>query len=54
MDLSHYHSFDTDSQDQKFIQEKIGSKNRPLTKIDDLKTDPSQKLEILKWTLHKN
>ena len=25
---------------QRFIQEKIGSENRPFTKIGDLKTDP--------------
>ena len=31
--------------EQRFIQEKIGSKNGPFTKIGDLKTDPAQKLE---------
>ena len=36
------------------IQEKIGSKNGPFTKISDLKTDPSQKSASLKQILHKN
>ena len=32
---------------QGFIEEKIWFENGPLTEIDDLKTDPSQKSEIL-------
>ena len=36
---------------QGFIQKKIGSKNGTFTKISELKTDPSQKLETLKRTL---
>ena len=33
---------------QGFIEEKIGSENGPFTKINDLKTDPSQKNGFLK------
>ena len=36
---------------QRFIPEKNGSKNGFFTKIGDLKTDSSQKLETLKRTL---
>ena len=34
------------NQKSGFIHQKIGSENRPLTKIDDLKTDPSQISEL--------
>ena len=36
---------------QGFIPKKIGSENGPFIKIGDLRTDPSQKSEILKWTI---
>ena len=39
---------------QGLIQEKIWSESVPFTKNGDLKMDPAQKSETLKWTLHEN
>ena len=50
--MEHFSSLDM--QNQGFIQEKIGPKNEPFTKIGDLKTDSSQKSATLKRALQKN